>query len=304
MRSRKIAVIIILISIFGNAHFLLVQSATQSVNVTAKIEVTVSPTPPVTPPGGGGSYIPPVITQVIFLGWAYPLSKVTVLKDGQIAITTIAGPDARFNVALSGLSSGNYVFSVFSEDNRGRRSALFTFPVFITQGAISQISGIFLSPTIDVDKSEVRRGDNIAILGQSVPSGEIIITVNSEEEFLVKTKADKDGVYLYNFDSSVLTMGQHLTKSKAATDGLLSSFGPIVSFLVGTKTVFKIPEKCPLKADINNDCRVNLVDFSIAAYWYKRTLSAAFKKIEKERLSGDGKVTLTDFSIMAYYWTG
>jgi hypothetical protein len=46
------------------------------------------------------------------------------------------------------------------------------------------------------------------------------------------------------------------------------------------------------------------VDFSIAAYWYKRTLSADFKKIEKERLNGDGKIDLTDFSIMAYYWSG
>jgi hypothetical protein len=49
---------------------------------------------------------------------------------------------------------------------------------------------------------------------------------------------------------------------------------------------------------------VDLVDFSIAAYWYKQPLSDAFKKIEKAELNGDGKVDLVDFSIMAYYWTG
>jgi hypothetical protein len=58
------------------------------------------------------------------------------------------------------------------------------------------------------------------------------------------------------------------------------------------------------KADLNCDGRVNLVDFSIAAYWYKRPLNDAFKAIEKDRLNGDGKIDLIDFSIMAYYWTG
>ena len=61
---------------------------------------------------------------------------------------------------------------------------------------------------------------------------------------------------------------------------------------------------CGGRADLNCDKRVNLVDFSIAAYWYKRTISAEFAVKEKERLNGDGKVDLVDFSIMAFYWTG
>ena len=63
-------------------------------------------------------------------------------------------------------------------------------------------------------------------------------------------------------------------------------------------------KKCPAKGDLNGDCRVNLVDFSIASYWYKGILSDAFKKIEISKLNGDGKINLVDFSIMAYYWTG
>jgi hypothetical protein len=50
---------------------------------------------------------------------------------------------------------------------------------------------------------------------------------------------------------------------------------------------------------MNNDRRVNLVDFSIAAYWYKRSSPPA-----SVDLNGDGKVDLVDFSIMAFYWTG
>ena len=251
--------------------------------------------------GGGGGYTPPtVVTQVTFSGKAYPLSKVSVLKDGQPAITTIADPGANFSVALTGLSSGNYNFSVFGEDSNGRRSTLFTFPVFITSGASTNVGNIFLAPTIDIDKSEVKHGDNIAIFGQSAPNSEVTISVNSDEEFFNKTKADKNGAYLYNFDTTPLNIGQHLTKSKSALDGTISSFGNTISFAVGTKnTLAQLPTTAPAKGDMNNDKRVNLVDFSVAAYWYKRPSPPA-----SVDLNGDGKVDLIDFSIMAFYWTG
>jgi len=251
--------------------------------------------------GGGGGYVSsPVITSIIFEGRAYPLTKVVVLKDGQIAVSTIAGPDARFEVNLTELATGDYTFAVYGEDGKGLRSSLFTFPIYISSGATTKVSGIFIAPTIAIDKSEVKRGDNIAIFGQSAPQSEITIAVNSEEEFFVKTPADKDGVYLYNFDTTPLDMGQHFTKSKTALNGEISSFSKAIGFLVGTKNVASVlPTKCPAKTDLNGDCRVNLVDFSITAYWYKRSSPPA--SID---LNGDGKIDLIDFSIMAFYWTG
>ncbi len=272
-------------------------------------EVSAVPTAPVTPPlppppGGGGSGGGATSTGVGFSGRAYPLSKVTVLKDGQVAITTIAGPDANFNVYLTGLSAGSYTFSVFGEDSKGARSSLFTFPITITGGATTNIGGIFIAPTISVDKSEVKKGDDIIIFGQSAPTAEITINVNSAEPFFVKTNTDKHGVYLYNFDTSLLEYGQHSAKSKTAILGMASSYGKSVGFAVGSKTVFAKLAKASAKGDLNGDKKVNLVDFSIAAYWYKRPLNTDFKLIEIERLNGDDTVDLIDVSIMAFYWTG
>ena len=105
---------------------------------------------------------------------------------------------------------------------------------------------------------------------------------------------------MLNFDTSVLEMGQHNTKSKVALDGEISSFSKVVGFAVGTKNVLaQLPEKTASKADLNGDKRVNLVDFSIAAYWYKRPNPPT-----SSDLNGDGKVDLIDFSIMAFNWTG
>lgn len=278
---------------------------TLSVTVNGEVEPEPETPPPSGGGGGGGGGGVSSPTGITFSGRAYPLSRVTILKNGQAAVTTIAGPDAKFNVSLANLSTGNYTFSVYGEDSDGRRSESFTFPVYVTSGASTNVSGIFIAPTIAVDKSQVRRGDNIAIFGQSTPSGEITIEVNSDTTHFVKTTADGNGVYLFNFDSTPLEIGQHLAKSKAAIVGEVSVFGRPVVFAVGNKNITpKEDQKCPLKADLNRDCRVNLVDFSIAAFWYKRSSSTAFRLLEKDYLSGDGQVDLRDFSIMAYHWTG
>ena len=250
--------------------------------------------------GGGGSAAPVAVTQAVFSGKAYPGSTVTILKDAQIAATTIAGVDASFSFAMSGLSGGMYLFSMYSEDRQGRRSSLLTFPVAVTSGTTANVGGIFVAPTIGVDKIEVRRGDVIAFLGQSAPQADITLMVSSEEEFFVRTAADKDGAYLARFDTAPLEYGKHGAKARATLGAeLVSGFGQFVNFTVGTKTVLAPAPTAPLKGDINSDRRVNLVDFSIAAYWYRRSVPPA-----QADLNGDGKVDLVDFSIMAFYWTG
>lgn len=266
---------------------------------------TAPPPPPPPPPGGGGvGALPAPLTQVIFTGRAQPGSSVTLLRDAQVVATTVADARANFQISISGMSPGNYLFSLYSEDSGGVRSSPLTFPVGVTSGITVRVGGIFFAPTVAVDKSEVRRGDNIAIFGKSVPNAEITLSISSPEEFFVKTPADEDGVYLYNFDTSPLSLGRHSARSKAAYRAEISAFGKAVGFLVGTRNVSARPPAAFLMGDLNNDGRVNLIDFSIAAHWYKRQISAEFAIREAERLNGDGRVDLVDFSIMAFHWTG
>lgn len=273
--------------------------------------VSATPTAPVVPGGGGGggggggsSSGGTGDAGIIFSGRAFPLSKVNILKDGQLVISTIAGPDSNFTVTLSGLSSGNYNFSVYGIDNKGILSSSFTFPIFITAGATTNIGGIFIAPTISVDKSQVKKGDTVVVFGQSAQSSEVTININSEPEFFVKKATDANGIYLLNFDSSVLALGKHTARSKSVFQDEISPFSASVSFSVGSVEIPLAPSGCGKKGDLNADCRVNLVDFSIAAFWYKKTLSQTFVAVENSSLNGDSKVDLVDFSIMAFNWTG
>ncbi|HBZ36322.1 MAG TPA: hypothetical protein DEO26_01140, partial [Candidatus Veblenbacteria bacterium] len=73
----------------------------------------------------------------------------------------------------------------------------------------------------------------------------------------------------------------------------------VVTFVVADSNITQPIPHDITKADLNDDGRVNIVDFSIAAYWYKRLSPPA-----SVDLNTDGKVDIVDFSIMAYNWTG
>ncbi len=258
--------------------------------------------PPVIPPsgGGGGSSSASTQTGVTISGKAYPLSRVSVLRNGSIAATTIAGPDAAFSVTLSRIPSGTHTISVRGEDS-GLSSRLFSFPLTVTAGAMTTVSGVFLSPTIDLDKSQVRQGDPLAVFGRTVPLAQVTITVHSEQLIQKKVLAQNDGVYLYYLDTTPLAYGDHTAQSLSGTSTVLSPVSDIIPFKVGTESVLKRepPQRCG-KADVNCDGRVDIVDYSILAYWYKRP-GALPARVD---LNADSAVTLTDLSIMAYYWTG
>ncbi len=250
--------------------------------------------------GGGGGAIGIGGSTVFFSGRAYPNSAVTLLKDAQVAGSITTGADASFSLSVANISAGNYIFSVYGEDKKGNRSSLQSFPVSVIAYTNTNVTGIFIAPTIDVDKSEVRRGDNLSIFGSSAPSSTVVIMVNSETELFLQTKSGASGDYLYTFDTSPLEIGSHSAKSKAAVQNTISSFGAAAVFSVGSQNKSKTAGSCK-RGDLNCDSRINLVDFSIMAYWYKKPLSGTGIKSD---LNGDSKVDLIDFSILVFNWTG
>lgn len=296
--------------VFALTVFLLVQHSAHAIVVSTSSTVYVSAevggsTPPPPSPGGGGgssSGTTGLPTTVNFSGMAYPSSPVIILKDGTIVVSTVADPNANFSASVANLVQGNYAFAVYTTDKTGLHSASFSFPVYITTGATVNIGGIILAPTIDVDKTEVKRGDNEAIFGYSVPNSQINIAVHSDTGHFVQATTAANGAYLYNFDTTPLEYGQHNAQSRALlSDNKVSAQTGLVSFAVSNENKAKPPAGCgTVTGDVNCDGKVNLVDFSIMAYWYKKK-TAPPTIVD---LNGDGKISLVDFSILAYHWTG
>ncbi|MDQ5949601.1 MAG: Dockerin protein [Patescibacteria group bacterium] len=298
MKQFFLSFLLILTIVSGFPQNFAKAQVSENLNITAEVVDTSDPGDDGS--GGGSNGTGGIFTGVKFLGRAYPLSTVVILRDGQQITSTVAGLDARFEVLVSGLSPSVYTFSVISEDSFGRRSALFTFPLTITQGVFATISGIFLPPTIDTNNIEVKKGDKVAIFGQTVPNSNVTINVNSIAPNFFEIPADNDGVYLFELDTSILEYGDYFAKSKAVYSNETSQFGKLTYFKVGKITKAKdISSTTYAAADFNQDGYVNIVDFSILAYWYKKQNSPVYVD-----LNSDTMVTVVDFSIMAFYWTG
>jgi hypothetical protein len=274
-------------------------SFSNSVTISAQVGSVL---PPWTGGGGGGGTatenLTEIPTTVNFSGMAYPFSKIFVLKDKEIIATTTSDPGAKFLVSVSNnFNTGTYVFSVYGEDSNGRRSSVFSIPLLITKGTTVDIGNIFLSPTIAVDKNQVKKGDNLVIFGLTAPKSEVVISVHSNPELFFKTISNTIGAYLYNLDTSMLELGEHETKSKSILSNNISLYTNLLRFSVNSG---EIKQNCSLlRGDANCDNLVNIIDFSITAFWYKKDNSP--KKLD---LNNDGKVNLIDFSIMAFNWTG
>lgn len=288
---------------------------TVSITATVVDPNAVVVNPPSSGGGGGGGGASPSATQnnfggndVVFKGLAYPGSIVTILRDGVVVAEVPASPDATFQVTVGNVSAGIYNFGVRAQDQNGIISQMQVYTITLTSGVTTQIQGIILAPTIDIDMDQVKQGDIVTIFGRTIPKAEVTLIVNSENNLIKKTSSDNSGVWVYKLDTLELEHGDHQVKAKGVSNEDTTPYSQSLAFKVGTVTTKKTTTSKTTQNtvssgitnhDLSSDGRINLVDFSILAYWYGRSNPPKIAD-----MNHDGKITLVDFSIMAYYWTG
>lgn len=248
--------------------------------------------------GGGVSSRPvglvvPQATSVVFTGLAHPGSHVVLLKDAVVVGDATASPDATFRIGLSGVSAGNHVFSMHGTDTDGIRSGLISFNVEIPESFLVEISDIFIPPTIYVE-SDAADNNKITVFGQTVPSAAVTMAVffGGTEQKRYTVTADTLGQYSRTLVDPIFKSRDVPVKSFAAFQDIVSAFGLAA-------VVSSAPENAFLLGDFNTDRHIDLVDFSMLAFWYKRSNVQT-----KFDLNNDGVVNLIDMSIMASNWTG
>jgi hypothetical protein len=252
-------------------------------------------------PGGTSGYSPgseeSASTKVVAMGKAYPHADVHILIDGRVVGIVTADAKADFYFETTDVTPGVASFGFWSEDPTGLKSTLLSLTFRVIYGAVTTITGVYLSPTIDVSKKSVRQGEEVKIYGHAAPTTEILVHINSEQEYIEQTNSKDTGEWELVFDTSPLEVDFHTAKAlfQVNVEGniIKSAFSRAVSFHVG-----KVGGEaaCP-GADLNADGRVNLTDFSILLYWWDTDNECADQ-------DQSGNVDLVDFSIMMYYWTG
>ena len=248
------------------------------------------------PPRGSVILIPSTVLS--FSGRAYPEGRIVILKNGQFFAETKANRKADFSVSLTTLEPNNYKFSIYGEDNFQLRSPTFNFDLILKRSVTTTISGIFLPPTIEVDKREILKGEKLRIFGQTVPFGLVTIVIDPTLPSY-KVSADTNGIYQYFLDTIELDFKTYVPILKTTVGVVESPENSGGDFIVGQKTRSAIKTCESIPADLNCDGRVNLIDFSILLFWHKKTNFPA-----RVNLDGYNGISLADLSVMIYYWSG
>lgn len=258
------------------------------------------PGPPSPSPPGP---VPNINDAAIFKGTAYRGSVISVLKNGVVIASLPANPDGTFDLHVQNINPGTYSFGIRAEDKDHLTSKLLIFTLYISSGIATTISGILIPPTITSDKVEVKKGEIVTFSGSGASNSEIRLSFTSKVELLRKTTVNASGTWSYTLDTSLLDLGDYDAKARLLRADNLSLYSDPLAFRIGDAT--RLRTKLSLlsgfrkRCDLNDDNRVNLLDFSIMAFWYKRLGFPA-----KVDLNTDNNINLTDLSILAYCWTG
>jgi len=247
--------------------------------------------------GSGGKDVPLGDTQVSIQGKAYPNASVTILIDGTTVGTVRTNNKGEFLFNV-GTEPGTASFGFWAVDSHGTRSLTVNTTFDVTQGAVTNLNGILIPPTIKANTVTVNPGAIITLTGQTVPSSNVEVSIDNGKQTLT-TLSDTSGNWSVDFDTSTVTVNTHTAKARVTTgqNALKSEsvYGTVLSLFVG------VEGKATSNSDLNRDGKVNLVDFSILVFWWGTPGGNSNPPAD---INQNGKVGLEDFSILLFNWTG
>lgn len=229
-------------------------------------------------------------------GFAAPNASIVVTRDGTKIATGKANADGSFTITLNDQPTGTQVYVLSFTDENGRALGPLTFSFNLTNGTNTVVSGAFPGPSIGIDKTSVKIGQPVTVVGTTLPHSVVTTSVHSGTVQNYTATANAAGDWSQVVQTSQLEAGTHVAKAQALTPGnTISGYSQEIEFAVNPLA------KCDGKktADLNCDNHVDLTDFSILLYFWNTTNPTN----ARADINGDGTVNLTDFSIMLYQWT-
>lgn len=293
----------------GTSYDFKVQAKETFGNVVAESgTLSATPTAPAGGGGGGGGGGSGSVTgnRLTINGWAYPDAEVTVLRDGVVIERSTGRANGSFRISQSGITSGTYTYGFWAEDRDGRRSVVLTLPLTFSGNTTHNVSNVIVAPTIEFTSADsVDPGQPISIRGAATPDSRVRLRINpggqTQTVFATSTNV---GTYEFTLNTSGLSVGAYDISARtelAPSYVNASQYSQLLPFGLGVPAPDIPSGVCNNPPDINRDTRVNLIDFSVLAFWWRRTPLPASRPFD---LNCDDRVALDDFSILAFHWSG
>ena len=247
--------------------------------------------------GSGGSQNEQGDTVINVTGLAYPGRTINILLDTENVGSVRVGSDGRFDFTTDA-SPGTASLGFWATDSNNVRSITLNSTFDVTQGAVTNISGIILPPSISVANANVNPGDVVVVKGQAIPNARVELHINNSERIETAT-TDGSGNWSINLNTASLRVAEHTLRARSVggTPPLAtqSSFSTTLQLFVG------VDGQATRPSDLNRDNKINLVDFSILIFWWGTNGGNSNPPAD---INGNGRVGIEDFSILLFNWTG
>ena len=247
--------------------------------------------------GGGGSNTELGDTQISIRGQAYPGQRVNFLLDAVTVGSVLADRDGVFQFSVNS-DPGTATLGIWSTDQAGNRSVTVNTTFDVTQGAITNVTGIIVPPTIRVVNQRVEPGQVITVSGQAPPRATVELHIDGSSRVEVVT-ANASGEWSYQLNTATLSIAEHTLRARAVVGRppltTESNFSATLQLFVGVDGTATQP------SDLNRDGSVNLIDFSILIFWWQSNGGDSDPPAD---INQNGNVGLEDFSILLFNWTG
>ncbi|MBI5728817.1 MAG: hypothetical protein HY983_01035 [Candidatus Magasanikbacteria bacterium] len=230
-------------------------------------------------------------TTANFSGKAYPGARLFIAKKvfgADVLLKQGVPVSENGDFKISGIPADSLAYSILAKDKEGRQSQVKVYNRPSLYESLD-ISGILLSPTIDLVRGIVTRGDFIKVVGSAYPQSRVQIQLDND--ILYETKASGGGEYHILINTARLSFGQHSVSAKEQDLATRkeSDFSPTRTFLVSALAV--------VKADLNNDGKITITDWSIFLENWRRSKLGDTKATTIIDLNENGKADISDFGI-------
>tara|TARA_B100000745_G_scaffold288215_1_gene225464 strand:+ start:1862 stop:2992 length:1131 start_codon:yes stop_codon:yes gene_type:complete len=245
----------------------------------------------------GGSNEPIGDTQIDVSGKTIPRATVNIILDAETIGSVRADSSGNFDFATDA-SPGTVSMGFWTEDDNNVRSITYNTTFDVTQGAITNISGIFVPPTIAVSDATVNPGEPMTFFGQAAPNVSVELHIGDSQQVLTTT-SDSGGYWNIDLDTAAFSPAEYTARARYVVgSGTLvteSSFSATLQLFLGVDGQPTTP------SDLNRDGFVNLIDFSILIFWWGTNGGTSDPPAD---INGNGRVSIEDFSILLFNWTG
>jgi hypothetical protein len=239
------------------------------------------------------------LSSILISGYTSPNAFTTLTENNTVVGTTSADGSGAFSFSLSGINPGDHTFRIFSSDSQSRNTSQTVLQLYLLAGNLTTASGIILSSTIQLNKTELNPGETLTIFGSAKPSSQInIFTTSPLRTYTTTSNSAGNWTYtLSGTETQTYVPGEYRTYT-IVQDGLgtQSIVSNTLNFTIKSPTNTD-DDPCGdiSHGDLNCDGKTNLTDFSILLFHWKTTH-------RKADINRDGTVNLTDFSIMMFYF--